>query len=82
MVVYEHLAADYRGTLGETLEFVGLSVANQADLPDPPLEPQADSLSEEWVQEYLELEQSTELPARIGRSDVPPFDTGEFAIGA
>lgn len=81
-VVYERLAEDYRGTLGETLEFVGAPVTNQADLPDPPLQRQADSLSEEWVQQYRELEETTELPERLGRSDVPPFDTGEFAIGA
>ncbi|MEA2347744.1 MAG: trehalose 2-sulfotransferase [Thermoleophilaceae bacterium] len=80
-VVYEQLAADYRGTLAATLDFIGAPISRE-DIPDPPLERQADSLSEEWVQRYTELEQTTELPARVGRADVPPFDTGEFAIGA
>ena len=56
---------------------------NQADLSRSPAgAPGRQPLGGMGAAATLELEQSTELPARDRPYDVPPFDTGEFAIGA
>ena len=78
-VVYERLAADYRGELTRVLGH--LQVPGSEVVADPPIQKQADSLSEEWVTRFRELEATTELPSRPGPTDVPPFDTGQFSLG-
>jgi LPS sulfotransferase NodH len=47
-VFYEDLAATYRTTVAEVLDFIGLPW--NAELPEPKLKPQADEITEEWVE--------------------------------
>jgi LPS sulfotransferase NodH len=47
-ILYEDLLASYEGSVKQTLEFLGLPYAGP--LPPPQLRPQADPITEEWVE--------------------------------
>lgn len=51
-VTYEQLDAEYESTLRRVLDYIG---ASSASVPPPPIQRQADSINDEWVDQYLGL---------------------------
>jgi LPS sulfotransferase NodH len=51
-VIYEDFVADQRGTVERILEFLEIAVPADFQMVSPPLERQADSLSDLWVEKF------------------------------
>ena len=64
VVIYEDFAQNYEGTILEILKYLGISIPCNISFNKPKLKKQADSLSEQWVQQYRILKQA-EWPGNI-----------------
>lgn len=69
-VVYEDLVAELDQTILRILEYLGIPLPDKLSFGEGRLEKQADSVSEEWCQRYLELkgewiQKQTPIPAVI-----------------
>jgi LPS sulfotransferase NodH len=64
-IVYEDFTKDYRGTLTAVLSFLGV---RDRTIPSPPLQRQADALTDEWVRRY-QAETTSRSPWRF----LPPW---------
>jgi LPS sulfotransferase NodH len=62
LVVYEELVADQSGTVSDALEFIGVEPRSDLRALPPPLERQADALSEQWVERYRAETDVTQRP--------------------
>ena len=60
IVVYEALAEDYEGTTKDVLDFLGIGYTHPLHFRKRRMRKQADSLSDAWVQRYLESKKGTE----------------------
>jgi LPS sulfotransferase NodH len=63
-VVYEELIADREQVVRSVLEAVGVELRAELRLPAPVLGPQADELSDEWVERYQAETATSPGPAR------------------
>ena len=61
VIEYEHLAADYAGTIRKVLHWLGIPRAERAVIPAPRLRRQSDARSQEWAARYAEF--------RAGKTD-------------
>jgi LPS sulfotransferase NodH len=52
-VVYEELAADPRGATLALLRDLGLSLPRRRSVPEPVIRPQADEITDEWVERFV-----------------------------
>jgi LPS sulfotransferase NodH len=59
-VAYEDFAADYAGTMGRLLEYVGAGTVADAASMTPRLTKQADDLTEAWLERYKERRSEVE----------------------
>ena len=55
VVVYENLVKEYEETAIKTLEFLGIPVSSDLVFGERRMKKQADDLSENWVNRYLEM---------------------------
>jgi LPS sulfotransferase NodH len=62
-VLYEDLDEDYHGTMRKVAEFLGVSGA----VPPPPLHKQADAITEEWVERFIQTFRDQRLLSRAAR---------------
>ena len=60
IVVYEDLATRYEATALEVLDFLGIDVQEKLVFRPRKLKRQADGLTEEWVNRYLDLHRESE----------------------
>jgi trehalose 2-sulfotransferase len=63
-VRYEDLVADYGGTVGRILDFMGVERPADLELPEPRLKKQGDDKTERWVESYLQVRDTIE-PRRL-----------------
>jgi LPS sulfotransferase NodH len=59
-VVYEDLAQSYEATACDILRYLRIPIPENFTLIEPQMKQQADALSEEWVQRYVETKQAQE----------------------
>jgi LPS sulfotransferase NodH len=57
-VIYEELVADRLRILRGVLEFLGVSIPPDFQVPDTHLKKQADSLSNEWLEKFRRGDQT------------------------
>lgn len=53
LVIFEELALSYQPTVREVVSFVHDTVRSRVSVPFPRLHPQADAITEAWLEEYL-----------------------------
>lgn len=58
IVIYEELVEAYETILQKTLQYLGIAPAEPLTLTRPPMERQADALSEQWVERYSQMRQN------------------------
>jgi LPS sulfotransferase NodH len=72
LVDYEDLQADYKGTIHRALKWLDIRNADSIRIPEPRLSRQADSVTDEWLVDYLEFKEETaaNVETALRRSDV------------
>jgi len=64
VLFYENVAASHRAAAEHVLEFVGLPLPPDMEIPPPTVEKQATRISQEWTERYLKLKRKK--PGRLG----------------
>jgi LPS sulfotransferase NodH len=70
VVHYEDLAADYAGTVGHVLRWLGLSDTGTPVIPPSRLQRQSDQRSEAWLERYLDFKDTSGVGVQ------PPVPSG------
>jgi LPS sulfotransferase NodH len=63
-LTYEDLCADYPGTVRRVLDFLRLRPSREFILGPPQTERQADTLTEEWLEQYTRLASQNSGPCQ------------------
>jgi trehalose 2-sulfotransferase len=81
-IVYESFTESYEPTVREVLRHLGIPNADDVRIPPPPLERQADDVTEQWVERFLQdAANQGRIPARSESARLQPGPSPRYMPG-